>query len=178
MLEGFEKVIHIQNQLRDVELAHWLKEDLFSFSWWIGLSSLLLYYFWYKIVDRSRFVEIVMMGLFIGLFSTLLDVIGSSFVLWSYPDSVEPIFPPMFPANLVVLPAIYMVLYQIFYTWKPYLAASFVFSLFLSFVGEPLVVLLGSYQPHHWEYVYSVPCYLLLAIGGKAFTHKVFHYQT
>ncbi|WNC16322.1 CBO0543 family protein [Brevibacillus brevis] len=178
MSEDFQHIIQRQYELRDSELAHWIRDDLFSFPWWVGVSSVILLWIWFKVVDRSRFVEITLMGSLTGLFSTLLDVTGCSFVLWSYPDSVEPIFPPMFPANLVVLPSVYMVVYQIFYSWKSYMIASMGLSLFLSFVGEPLVVLLGSYQPTNWEYLYSVPAYFLLAIGVKAITHKIVRYQS
>lgn len=71
----------IREKLRDVSLEHWLKEDLFSFNWWLLLAACILPFFiWWRLVDKGRFFEILAFGLLCAIFACFLDVVGVNFL--------------------------------------------------------------------------------------------------
>ncbi|MDH7478873.1 MAG: CBO0543 family protein [Syntrophomonadaceae bacterium] len=124
-------------------------------------------------MDKTRLMEILFVGLLFSVIADFLDVAGSSFVLWSYPVMFLPVMPPMVPVNLVYLPVMYMLIYQFFPGWKPFIVASTALAAVNSFVGEPLCVWLNIYQLNNWRHVYSFPIYILVAVVVKWATVKI-----
>lgn len=159
------ELLQLRIRIRDLNIDHWLHHDLFSFNWWLIFAVSLLYMIvWWKLVDRTRLVEIVLYGAMIALASIVMDICGVSLILWSYPDKMFPVFPPFFIVDMTQLPVSFMVLYQFFPRGWPFVLANVAASGILSFLIEPALVALGIYQMHNWHYTYSFPLYIAMGL--------------
>ncbi|MBC7765158.1 MAG: hypothetical protein H7Y41_01645 [Hyphomonadaceae bacterium] len=168
-IEQFQqKLIEVRKTSSDLSFAHWLREELWTWGWWLSVALTILPWFvWWKFVDKKRTFEILTYGLFITMMATFLDVVGSELVLWNYPTRILPIVPAMLPFDFTIAPIIFMLLYQYFPKWKSYLIAGVVISATLAFVAEPLLVKMNLYVLITWQYIYSFPIYLGAAIFAK-----------
>lgn len=163
-----DEIIKLKQQLRGLFVQHWLTKEVFTWVWWVGIACLLVpFIIWWLAVDKKRLLEICVFGLMVNVSSIFLDVVGSEFVLWEYPVHILPQIPLLFPVDLVILPVVYMIIYQKFSKWWPYLIASAVAAALLAFGFEPLAVLIGQYKLIIWKYYYSFPIYIMIAAFSK-----------
>lgn len=66
---------------RFIEYGGFLKPQ-----WWLLLAFLIVpWLIWVKVVDKKRKLEIVVVGLFVALATTLLDLLGYNLNFWEYP---------------------------------------------------------------------------------------------
>lgn len=175
----YEEIVDIRRKLRDMELQHWLNDDLFSFNWWLILVLTIVFWMvWFKVVDRRRLMEITFFGAMIVVASTVLDLIGVNMVLWAYPDRLEPLSPSLIPGDLVMMPVSYMIVYQYYgHHARPFLIATTLVGLTMAFGIEPLLAYAGIYEPLTWKYIYSFPIYVLLVWTMRAFVRKLQRHQ-
>lgn len=69
--------------LRDVNLKHWQESNVFSPVWWLLLIAfIVIWYLWWKFVNKAKLLEIVGYGLLVALMSMILDILGVEYVLW------------------------------------------------------------------------------------------------
>lgn len=161
---SFIQVLEMQNRSIDLQVQHWLKYEIFTPQFWFLTAVLILpWIVWWKLVDKNRFLEIIIYGLFISTIVTLLDEIGCQLNWWEYLYDIEPLYPRLIPMNFTILPIIYMMLYQYFPDWKAFLVGSTVMSSVASFIFEPLLKMSGIYVLLEWKYLYSFPIYIILA---------------
>jgi hypothetical protein len=159
---SWDELIKLRQKTRDILIEYWITETVFSFNWWFLLTSTIVFIIiWLIFLDKKRIIEVAFFGSLVGSTTFILDTIGITLVLWSYPDRVIPIIPPIIEIHKVHLPIIYMIIYQYFKTWKSFLVSVTIASFIFSFVFEPLTVWLGIYEIHHWKYIYSFPIYIL-----------------
>lgn len=167
----FKTIENIKAIESKMVIANWLRDDLHKWTWWLNLAlTILPVLIMWRLIDRRRFLEILVYGFIIGMLSTFLDVLGLAFMLWEYPDKFLPILPRLFPVNLVGLPFVYMLVYQTFTEWRSFSMASIFLAALLAFVGEPVFVWLNLYHPLAWHYYYSFPIYFLMAVVCKWLT--------
>ncbi|MRH41537.1 hypothetical protein GH741_02475 [Aquibacillus halophilus] len=160
---NWDEIIRQRRQIRDMLMDHWLSNTLFSFNWWFLLTITIIFFvIWVIVVDKKRIIEIASFGLIIGTTTFILDIIGITLVLWSYPDTIIPVIPPIIEIHHVHLPIIYMIIYQFFTTWKSYLTVMTIASFIFSFVFEPLTEWLGIYEIYNWKHIYSFPIYIFI----------------
>lgn len=156
----------LREKLRDISLEHWVHEDLFSFNWWLLLAaSILPFFIWWRLVDKTRLFEILTFGLICAIFACFLDVVGVSFLLWGYPDKLFHFIPPLVPADFVVIPVSGMLIYQYFSTWKSYAAAAAGLGILFAYIIEPLFSLLDMFVLIHWKHTYSFIGFILFFLG-------------
>lgn len=160
---NWDEIIGQRRQINDMLMDYWLTNTLFSFNWWFLLVITIMFFIiWLIVLDKKRIIEIASFGLIIGTTTFILDIIGITLVLWSYPDKIIPVIPPIIEIHHVHLPIIYMVIYQFFNSWKSFLIAMTMASLIFSFVFEPLTEWLGIYEVYNWKYIYSFPIYIFI----------------
>jgi hypothetical protein len=170
----WEQIVRERIKLREMELAYWIKYNLFTFNWWLILLTIITFWIvWWRFLDKNRLVEILLFGSFATIIANVLDVIGTSFVLWSYPYALFPVATPLLPANLVGFPVVYMLTYQYYPGAKEFFVASVCVSLFFAFGVEVLLEVLGIYQPLDWKHVYSFPIYILIALLIRYTVNKI-----
>lgn len=89
---------------------------------------------------------------------------------WEYPDRLMPMLPNYFPIDYVLIPVIFMLVYQKFSGWKAFIWASLLMAAFLSLIADPVLVWLNLYQPLTWQYHYGIPVFVLTVIIARAVT--------
>jgi len=167
-IPSFDEIMEAQNIAIAMQHQHWLHKELFTFQFWLILFMLLVpWILWWKLVDKRRLVEILLYGSLVQTVVTVIDEVGCQLNLWEYPFDIEPLFPRFIPANLTVLPIVFMLLYQFIPRWKPYVIMSTLLASVFSFLMEPLLSWLGIYKLFQWKYIYSFPIYIFLFILFK-----------
>src|SRR5206468_11013501 len=122
---------------------------------------------WWRVADKKNFNEILLYGLIIGILSIILDNIGTDLLWWEYPDKLFQMIPPLFPADLTLVPCLMMLVYQWTKSWKSFLFLNFILSLFMSYVGETLFIWLNLYKLIEWKLFYSLLFYNVCGIFAR-----------
>ncbi|MDY0394183.1 CBO0543 family protein [Virgibacillus halophilus] len=168
----------VQELLFKTTYQRWMDDVLFSFNWWfLVVISILPWFIWWKLTDKTRLLEIIVVGFAVFGIATLLDVIGIVFSLWTYGYKIIQMFPPLTPVDMTALPIIYMLIYQWFSKWKTFLIAHVIMAAISTFIFEPLFAWMDIYVLHGWKYIYSFPIYIAMAAGVKWFVQKVIAIQ-
>lgn len=167
MENQWENIVEIRQKLRDAYLENWLNNNLFSFNWWVILVSIIAFsILWWKLLDKGRIFEILTYGLLVAVVAVVFDTIGDAYVLFGYPNSLLPIFPSI-ATYTSLLPFAYMLMYQTFTGWKSFCIANVILAIFLAFIIEPILVWMGIYEYHKWNYFYSFLVYPTIGIPLK-----------
>lgn len=170
----FNEIINAQKRLTDLRFEYWKKFEVFKPVWWVLLFlTIAPWVIWLKLIDRKRFFSISFVGFLVMIISVELDIIGNELSLWQYPHKLIMFGPRLLTADFSMLPVLYMAVYQYFPRWKSYLIFSLLLALFISFIGEPIFVLLGIYEKLVWKYWYSLPTYFCISIFVKWLTDKL-----
>jgi len=171
---SFDQVLDAQNISIQLQVQHWLKYELYTPQACLLLAMLILPWFvWWKLVDKKRFLEIIIFGLLICTTATFLDEIGCQLNWWEYRYDIEPFFPRLIPMNFTMLPIGYMLIYQYFTKWKSFITANIISSALLAFIGESAAVSTGIYVLLKWKHLYSFPIYLLIGIVFKVVLNSI-----
>lgn len=177
-LTMIEQIIQTKQVYKQLSIEHWVKYEVFTWQWWIGIACVFIPLFlWWKLVDRQRILEVSVFGLLINVSASFLDVLGSESLLWNYMIRILPQIPLLFPVDFILLPILYMLIYQRYKAWKQFLFASTIVALVLSFVVEPLAVYIKQYQLISWQFIYSFPIYLVISVFSKFITNKMLSRQ-
>jgi hypothetical protein len=157
--------LRLELHLRDINLKHWLESNIFSPVWWLLLISFItLWVIWWKFVNKTKLLEIVTYGLLVSFLSTILNLFGTEFVLWGYPNNLVPVAPLLFEVDLGFLPVIYMLIYQYFPDWIKFTIVISITAVIIAFMGEPLAIRLYIYEMNNWKHIYSFPLYIALGL--------------
>lgn len=174
-----ETITEIQRHLLEANYHYWIEHVLFSFNWWfLFVLAIVPWVIWWLIVDKTRLLEISLIGTLVAIIATSFDTAGHSLLLWSYNYKLIQITPSLSAIDLALLPVAYMLIYQVFPKWKSYIIVHITFSAGGSFVMEPLFVWMGIYTLHGWQYIYSFPIYIAMGIGFKWLIMKMDTRQT
>ncbi|QFT89049.1 hypothetical protein FIU87_10360 [Bacillus sp. THAF10] len=167
---SWNEILSMKETFRDHYFSYWISNDLFSFAWWLILVLNIVFIFVaIKLLDRTRLFEILTVGGLVVLLSSLLDTILIQYCLTAYPTSLIPLIPPFFTSSTyVILPVLYMLLYQYFSTWKSFLIANVITGAFLAFVVENVYRWLNIYQYLQWNSFFSLLMYVGIAIVFKS----------
>lgn len=164
--EALEKArVNISNQ----ELYFWMNYSLLSWQWWVLIiATILPWFIWYKIVDKFRFFEILTYGFYWMITSVLLDSLGTTLNLWSYPINLVFLITPLIPADCAVIPVTYMILYQYTKGWKTFFLGSLIISFVISFIIEPLFIyydMLKFYDSYiRWSHTKSFISFIVISL--------------
>ncbi|UOR12552.1 CBO0543 family protein [Halobacillus amylolyticus] len=173
-----EKIIQIQKENAQLQKHHYFEEILFSYQWWILITiTVTLWVLWAVLVDKKRLKSILIVGFITSQLAIILDDIGVSLALWTYPYKVIYFTSRLNTVDITIIPVTYMLLYQYFRSWKSYLIVLALFCLFAAFVAEPIFVKLSMYKLlSWWEFWHSSPGYMLIGIFVKWLVDKLDRY--
>lgn len=173
-MNEFQEIEKQYDYLRKLWLDYWSQEVVFTYQWWIMIFLLIIPFFlWWRLVDKTRIIEISMVGLIASSIAFILDQIGSSLGYWTYPYTLTHLERDLWAvADFSILPFFYMIIYQWFPKWKTYILGIIIFALFSAFVGENIFQWLGIYVMLKWKHIYSIPGYVLLGIFVKVVLQK------
>jgi len=171
---SYQRILDTQETVRNLSVQYWLEHAFPRWTWWFLLFwTIFPLLIWWKFTSRQRFVEISFFGVMVSLCSGILDVAGIFNLLWSYPYGLIPFLPNFFPIDYVVIPCVFMLIYQKYPGWKQFLIATTLISTVLSLAFDPVLVWLNLYQPLSWQYYYSVPVFVFLVSFCKLVTRVI-----
>lgn len=143
----------------------WLEHDLFSWQWWVLLAATILPWVgWMYVVKKPHRPHVFAFALLIGVISSVLDVIGADMLLWGYPTKLIFMVPPLFPADLTVIPVVFSLAYYYGTTWRRYIVYVISLALVFSYVLEPLFKKVDIYRAHHFPHWASLIGFVLIAL--------------
>lgn len=161
----YNDLVKVRIKLKEVGLQHWIYDDLFTWHWWFLLfSTVIPWIIWYIFRDKKNTYEQLSYGLLWVVISSTLDVIGVDLILWGYPDKLLPMVPPLFPADVAVIPVLFMFVFQFATKFKTYLISSIGVSACFSFIFEPLFIRGNMFVLHRWNHIYSFFGFLLFSL--------------
>ncbi|WP_026909141.1 CBO0543 family protein [Paucisalibacillus globulus] len=170
---SWQEVVEYTQRSKSLRMEYWFTETLFSFSWWILLVTTIGHCIvWFVILDRKRIFEILTYGFLVSVVATILDALGVLVSLWDYKHTLTPLILPI-EIHIVIMPIIYMIIYQYFHTWKNFIIASTINALLFSFVLEPLLVWLQVYELNQWKHFYSFFPYIIMGVLFKYLIVKI-----
>ncbi|WP_152640146.1 CBO0543 family protein [Virgibacillus necropolis] len=168
------EIIDTHEKYSQLKKQHFFENTLFSFQWWILVTiTVVLWMIWAVMVDKKRLNIILLVGLITSLLALIMDDIGISLNLWTYPSQLTYFVSRLYPVDVAIIPVFYMLLYQYFRAWKSYLVVLTLLSLFAIFVSEPIFSELDIYTLLRWKYWYSFPIYILMGIFVKGLVDKI-----
>lgn len=168
------KEVGIQKQLTEIHIDLWKGSVFLHPKWWLLiLLLLLLIIVWWRVCDKSRAKEICLFAGLMTIISLGINEYGEELTLWEYPVDIIPVFPPLSSINLVALPLIYSIVHQHFKTWKGYIFSSFIASVLICFILEPVLSWLEFYRLLKWEYYLGVPLYFTASVCVRAAVGKI-----
>lgn len=142
-------------------LHFWAKHVLWTWQWWLELAlAILPVVSWIMLRKKDSTSRLLYAGFFVLAISMWLDFIGNSYGLWYYPYKLLPSLPPFFPMETFI-PVEVMFLLQYWPTASSWIKATLL-GASNSFVAEPLTKWMGLYVLLHWQYVYSLPIYMMI----------------
>jgi len=169
-----EQLAYILKHWSYARIDNWLDTDFNTSAWWflfvLFIISLVV---WWRLVDKSRLLELSFYGFVVMTVSIWLDQVGYELGLWYYPVDLIPVFPPSTTIDYVMLPVIYALVYQYCRSWKSFLIATVLMAGVFSFVLEPLMSKFGFYVIINWSSYCSFPIYIAIAVVMKAIVGKM-----
>ena len=148
-------------ELAQLQLDIWLSSDLFSFKWFVLIGVLAIFYIvWLKLLDKSRIVELLLIGSLAAVAFTINAFILIEFLgLTHYVTKILPISPPIFITSITISPVIIMLVQQYTSSWKSYMFWTAIGFAFLSLIIFPIFTAIGIlelYKNWNWFYHYIV----------------------
>ncbi|MCA1065233.1 CBO0543 family protein [Rossellomorea sp. AcN35-11] len=140
---------------RELKMDVWQEYVLFSWHWWLGLAlAVIPLLIWMRYRDRGSTTSLLLAGLTTSILSAFWDTTGNFFGWYDYRYDLLPMTTNYFPYYFVLLPVLVMFTIQLFKGVNVYLKG-IVLSALISFVGLPVLRMIGIYQLLNWNYVYS-----------------------
>lgn len=164
----FNEYLSAKGDMVALRIEHWTEHEFLSAQWFgLIIMAIIFVSVWWRLLDKSRLMEILLFGFFIVITAGLLDGFGTEFNAWEYPVKILPAVFPLVVIDLFILPTVLMLLYQHFGQWQPFLVAIIIASAIFSFIVEPIFQYFGLYKIYTWKYYYSFPIYMLVGLFSK-----------
>lgn len=128
---------------------------IYRWNWYLAVALIIVpWVVWAIFRNRESTGRLLVAGLFVMIFSAVLDTVGIENGLWAYPVKVIPSPTLSFSYRLSALP----VLAMFFIQYKPRihpLLKGVIYSGLSAYVGLPLMAKVDLYKKVNWEYSYS-----------------------
>jgi hypothetical protein len=173
-----QPAVALQWKLTTLRFDEWLHSEVFTWQWWallaiMAATALLMW----KLSDKKRLVETALYTAIIILFIIVLDEIGEEMLLWYYPIDVLFMFPPTSAVDVSSMPLVYMLIFQLFKSWKSFTIATFVMAAVFCILVEPIFVWGGVYVMLQWKSIFGLPIYAFIAFASKGIVQLIFNYS-
>ncbi|UOR13509.1 CBO0543 family protein [Halobacillus amylolyticus] len=110
------RIHELEQKTLRIDKEKWIEYELFTWNWWLLVAFLIMpWIIWTKLIDRTRILEIVLIGLLAIIITTLLDIFVTEVEFWVYPTELIPGFPRAFAFDVSMIPVAFMLLYQYSY---------------------------------------------------------------
>ncbi|WP_129731720.1 CBO0543 family protein [Ectobacillus funiculus] len=162
---SYKDLQEVRKQLKDVGYERWVEHDLFSWQWWLLLAATILPWIgWMYLVKKPHRPHVFAFAMLIGITSSILDVIGADMLLWGYPTKLIFMVPPLFPADLTMIPVLFSLVYYYGKVWSRYIVYVIFLAIVFSYVFEPLFEIVDIYRMHHFPHWASLIGFVCVAL--------------
>jgi len=169
-----EEIYQAKIQLYKLLYEHWKTQELFTHSWWgMIMFIIFLYIFVFYLIDKKRFLQIMFFGSLMAVSGSVIDAIGTSYVLWSNSIRFFPITPGLFLYDLTAIPLYYMLAYQYTSSWISFVLWSTIISTIYSLIFLPFLAVFKIYTNHSWNNIYFIPMLLGVSILARIIVLKI-----
>jgi hypothetical protein len=183
-VKGSEKMVDIDSiskaneTLNKLIAERWISEELFTIRWW-GIVGFLAfsYILCFKLLDKKRFVELLLYGSLVSVFCVVADVFLSNRNMFIYKVSLFPMIPSIFIYDITALPLYYMVIYQHATSWVKYSIVITLSSLLMGYAFTPLMIKLGYLQFINWSYTRAFLIIVFIGFLAKAAISLIVYVQ-
>lgn len=153
-------------------MSLWMEEILFSWRWWVSVVlTIAPWAIWAIFRKRESTLRLLSIGFFTMFLTAWMDYIGVDLGYWYYPVDAIPFAPSFIPYDFCLFPVLVMTLLQFKPRISPYWKAAF-FSVFNTFVAEPLLEFLEFYEELRWSPMYSLPIYFAIYLLASWLYHR------
>jgi len=171
---SYNDVQQIRYELKAAGYEHWLHNNLFTWQWWILLvATIFPWIIWGYLVKKKDRLHVFAFAMFIGIVSSILDVIGADILLWGYPTKLFFMVPPLFPADLTIIPVVFSLAYHYGKSWKRYTVYSIIISFLFAYVIEPFFAWANMYQKYNFHHWLSLIGFFLVALIGRWLIERI-----
>ncbi len=169
-----ETIVALEAQLKQLRVEDWLHHDILHWQWYMLLAVLIIPWFiWWRLADRKRLIEILLLGMIVLIISSYLDAVLSDLGLWVYHFWIVPYWPRLISADFTVLPVLYMLVYQRCTNWKSFTVTMIILAALLASAGEFFLVWTDIYDLYAWKHYYSFPIYFAVGIFARWLTQTL-----
>lgn len=150
---------------------HWVSAEVFTVGWFVMIGVLLATYaIWFKLVDKSRIRDLLLLGSLLAVgFSLVGTILEVNYGFWEFHIRPIPMTPTFFTASYTIGPILYMTVAQHTTSWKSYLVWGSIGTLVITFGLLPIYGMLGITTLHnHYNFFYNFIYYMTGAIIGRA----------
>ena len=170
-----DKIKELQINHSNSLLEYWFRFSFINtWQFWLFFALLIIPLIAiYKLIDKKRAMLIGFFGFNVHVWFTYMDLIGGSRNFWFYPYKVVPFLPTSFPLDVSFVPVCYMFFYQwTLHRKKNYYLYMLVLCMLLSFVFEPILVMLGLIELNKGTtYFHLLLGYTSVALISKIITN-------
>lgn len=167
-MSNMEMMATVKTELWNLSYSSWINSELFSFPWWFSVIFLIIgYIIWWKLLDKSRLIELLLFGSLAAVMSAIIDTAADNLVLWQYTVRIFPFMPAFFPYHLTLAPIVLIIVYQYTDNWYKYLIGTVFAAAVYSFAIIPLFVAIGEVRLINWNYGYNFLTFLARAILAR-----------
>ena len=171
---SYSEVQEIRSELKEVGYQHWLHDDLFIWQWWILLlAAILPWIIWGYLIKKEHRLHVFAFAMLIGAISSILDTIGADLLLWEYPTKLFPMIPPLFPADLTVIPVTFSLAYYYGKKCRIYILYIVIIACLFSYVIEPLCKWTQIYEPNNFPHWSSFIGFTLISLLVRWFLERI-----
>jgi hypothetical protein len=171
---SYDNVQKVRHELKEIGYQYWLHDNLFTWQWWILLiATILPWFIWGRLIKKQYRLHVLAFALLIGIISSILDVIGADILLWGYPIKLLFMVPPLFPADLTIIPVIFSLVYYYKHTWKSYTGYIIIVSFLFSYVIEPIFEWADMYRNHQFPHWISLIGFVLISLVVRWFLERI-----
>jgi len=155
-LPTFDGITDIKMVLWDFVFTHWLSVELFSYSWFAIVGSMLVsYIIFISLIDKSRLRELLLYGSLLAVVFGHIDVIGTNTGLWEYKTHLMPFTPSLFPFSYTIHPIAHILEYQYTNSWRSFAIYNTLATILFAFVAQPFFIWLQVLWFGKWTSFYS-----------------------
>ncbi|MBM7663296.1 hypothetical protein JOC85_004168 [Bacillus mesophilus] len=172
-IDQFDQIVKMRKDSTEALMDYWIDFSLYTtLEYWFMVALLLvpLLVLFLKI-DKSKIFLIGFFGYSCHVISFYINLLGINMGMWHYPIHLFPSI-PSFSIDASLVPVTLMLIYQ----WslnkkKNYYLYALIFTMFFSFVFEPIIVSMGLFKLYgDVNYLFRFINYALIAIIAKLIT--------
>lgn len=168
-MDTFNQLVYSAITFSEINYSRWVQEELFSYSWLVITTTLLLFHVLFlRLIDKRRLREILLFGFIFAFLCGYTDVIATEYGLWEHKTHIIPLKSSVFPFSYTMPPIFQMLAYQYGNSWGRFTVLNTIVAAFFAFIAHPFYVWVDVLWLGNWNYLYSFLYLMTVPLGVRA----------